>query len=75
MDMVRHPDPYFSEPTELPGGWWEAIKPLAEWVLVNLKIAWQSGYSMGQVCGRLDAHRDACKRKQAGNAALTLFPS
>lgn len=75
MDMVRHTQPYFSEPRELPGGFWEHIKPLAEWIIDNLKIAWQSGYSMGQVCGRLDAQRDAYKRKQAGKAALADTPS
>ena len=74
MDMVRHPDPYFSEPQELPSGWWEATKPLAEWVLNNLKAAYNSGYSMGQISGQLDTLRSLRKRK-AGKSDLTDITS
>lgn len=47
-----HGDGY-RPPAELPGGWWEALGPLAAWVQQMLRAAYESGY----MAGRLDAAR------------------
>lgn len=57
MDMIRHLTDTQQEPQELPGGFWESIKPLAEWILENLKISWRNGYAAGVAAGRLQAIR------------------
>lgn len=42
----------FSEPTTLPGGFWEVIQPLADWILTHIKIAYRHGYLAGQTYAR-----------------------
>lgn len=45
--------PGYAPPAELPGGWWEALGPLAAWVQQQLRQAYDAGY----MAGRLDAAR------------------
>ena len=76
MDMVRHPTDTQQEPQELPGGLWESIKPLTEWIMDNLKIAWRNGYAAGVAAGRLQAIRARSVAADSRRAVLdVLYPS
>ncbi len=40
---------YFHEPEELPGGFFEALQPLANWALAGMREVYRLGYSAGKV--------------------------
>lgn len=39
---------YFHEPDELPGGFFEALQPLATWALASIREVYRLGYSHGK---------------------------
>lgn len=39
---------YFHEPDELPGGFFEALQPLAAWALAGMREVYRLGYSHGK---------------------------
>lgn len=39
---------YFHEPEELPGGFFEALQPLANWALAGMREVYRLGYSAGK---------------------------
>lgn len=43
------PKPFYAPPTQLPGGFWETQQPLADWLLCQLRAAYDAGYTDGRV--------------------------
>lgn len=39
---------FFHEPEELPGGFFEALQPLANWALAGMREVYRLGYSAGK---------------------------
>lgn len=39
---------FYQPPEEMPGGFWDALQPLANWILRALKDAHQNGYYAGK---------------------------
>lgn len=39
---------FYQPPEEMPGGFWDALQPLANWILRALKDAYQNGYYAGK---------------------------
>lgn len=39
---------HFHEPDELPGGFFEALQPLATWALASMREVYRLGYSHGK---------------------------
>lgn len=76
MDMLRHTLDAQQEPQELPGGLWETIKPLTEWIMDNLKVSWRNGYNAGVTAGRLQALRERRRATETRRAVMdALYPS
>ena len=39
---------FYQPPEEMPGGFWDVLQPLANWILRALKDAYQNGYYAGK---------------------------
>lgn len=58
METPKTPHkPFYSAPAQLPGGFWEALQPLAGWLLRQLRAEYDRGYTDG----RADAAAARCE--------------
>lgn len=73
---------HFHEPDELPGGFFEALQPLANWVLASMRQVYRLGYSAGradsssewkEICARI--HKDDRRKKPPTGAAPVCLAS
>lgn len=49
--------PFYKSPAQMPGGFWETLQPLADWLMRQLVAAYDSGYTDG----RADAAAARCE--------------
>ena len=62
-------------PDHLPGGFWDALGPLAQWILSALRNAYSDGYLSGRVDGAAWAAQERDKkdrRPPSGLAVVTM---
>lgn len=61
-------------PDQLPGGVWDAVSPLAQWILSELRNAYADGYLAGRVDGAawFANERDKNRRPPSGLAVVTM---
>ena len=62
-------------PDHLPGGFWDAVAPLAQWMLSELRNAYADGYLSGRVDGAAYAAKERDKRNSrppSGLAVVTM---
>lgn len=62
-------------PDQLPGGFWDAVAPLAQWMLSELRNAYTDGYLSGRVDGAAYAAKERDKRNRrppSGFAVVTM---
>lgn len=52
---------FFHEPEELPGGYFEALQPLATWVKARMREVYRLGYSNGKA-DALTEWKENCDR-------------
>lgn len=52
---------FFHEPEELPGGYFEALQPLATWVKARIREVYRLGYSNGKA-DSLTELKEICDR-------------
>lgn len=72
----------FHEPEELPGGFFEALQPLANWALSGMREVYRLGYAHGkadsstewkEICDRI--HKDDRRKKPPTGAAPVCLAS
>lgn len=70
---------FFHEPEELPGGFFEALQPLAAWALAGMRESYRLGYSAGkadastewkEICDHI--HKDDRRKPPTGAAPVCL---
>lgn len=67
MDKPKTPrKPFYNTPDQMPGGFWETLQPLADWLMRQLVAAYDSGYTDGRADAaaarcELDAYFDAMR--------------
>lgn len=70
---------FFHEPEELPGGFFEALQPLASWVKASMREVYRLGYSNGkadsstewkEICDRI--RKDDRRKPPTGAAPVCL---
>lgn len=73
---------FFHEPEELPGGFFEALQPLAAWALAGMRESYRLGYSAGkadastewkEICDRI--RKDERRKKPPTGAAPVCLVS
>lgn len=58
METPKTPrKPFYNPPAQMPGGFWETLQPLADWLMRQLVAAYDSGYTDG----RADAAAARCE--------------
>lgn len=65
----------FHLPDHLPGGLWDALEPLAQWILSALRNAYSDGYLSGRVDGAAWAAKERDKKNRrppSGLAVVTM---
>lgn len=50
-------NPFYRTPDQMPGGFWDILQPLADWVMRQLVDAYDRGYTDG----RADSARVRCE--------------
>ena len=50
-------NPFYTAPDQMPGGFWDILQPLADWVMRQLVAAYDRGYTDG----RADSARARCE--------------
>lgn len=56
--------PFYNSTAQMPGGFWETLQPLADWLMRQLVAAYDSGYTDGRAdaaaarCEMAGAHRE-----------------
>ena len=58
---------FFHEPEELPGGFFEALQPLATWVKARMREVYRLGYSNGKADSSTE-WKEICDRIRNGKA-------
>jgi hypothetical protein len=49
METPKTPrKPFYNSPAQMPGGFWETLQPLADWLMRQLVAAYDSGYTDGR---------------------------
>ena len=51
----------YHKPTEMPGGFWDALRPLAQWILTTLQDTYRQGYFDGCADATADFERHTQK--------------
>lgn len=57
-------NPFYTAPDQMPGGFWDILQPLADWVMRQLVAAYDRGYTDGRAdsararCEMAGAHRE-----------------
>ena len=41
-------NPFYATPSQMPGGFWDILQPLADWVMRQLVAAYDRGYTDGR---------------------------
>lgn len=41
-------NPFYATPAQMPGGFWDILQPLADWVMRQLVAAYDRGYTDGR---------------------------
>lgn len=64
---------FYQPPEEMPGGFWDVLQPLANWILRALKDAYQNGYYAGKAYSSRTWLAIIDKKKPpTGAAAVTM---
>lgn len=62
-------------PDQLPGCFWDAVSPLAQWILLELRNAYADGYLSGRVDGAAYAAKERDRKNRrppSGLAVVTM---
>ena len=64
---------FYQPPEEMPGGFWDVLQPLANWILRALKDAYQNGYYAGKAASSRTWLAIIDKKKPPTGAAVVTM--